>query len=884
MTVDTPSAPAPPARPGARRAALTLLGWALAVPFFGLPGPLTIEAPDIYGGFDLHLRLGALMALGGLTLGAGRLWLAPHSSDRPRVDLPVAGLLLIGLTTLVLFAAGRTASPAWLGGGWTGRPPSFGLPVALAGGSLLLRAGLDRRDGGPLRLSACSALLWLALVSIHAGLHRGSLPTWSWWGLTGLALALVAAWPLVARPGRGWRIGWTVAGLAPFALAGWHGGRTAGLDHRLPGWLAALLGAIVLTAIGLQLLRRVDRLPSGPPAWRLPWQALAAGALLLVVVASSGDLLGHSTSLAESWRFLLEPVSGALWSGSDRGLPVWCTRLWLLAFAAGALQATTAIAVRRWLGLSALLWSLLVVAQLLAMGGGPDWTLLLSLPAIPLALAWPWLCTTRRFEPSWAALPAGALIGPVALRYLLAAVMLKPPGTGVVLALGVLLGAAATVPLALARSDRPTGAAPLVAGLVIAGVLGVMPVYGAVCLGLYPEWTALMTLACVAGVAAFWWRVGRRSALAPVIALWLLWYGCTAAMTHFKAGPSAGECARVIASSPARVLLDRFGEGGAYLDAQPYDVLPLARHGVLLASFKRIEHAPGFVELLELEQPELRSRLVTDRPGPYPSWPERMEYDPVRDGVITQILGREDYALWDLHVAGDAPGEHRLWLAFDLPIEWEPGNPGMDIERRRMTVTFVPNREAKNPLAWVYDLDALRPVATLARPGGRLEMADYAAIDPESGRSWIPAWYDASRFVLVGYDADGTIHRQIETAAPGVGLVVEGKDLFVTRSLSGGLAIHDLEALTLRDVVPAGRFPRDLVLDRERERLYVGGYADGVVRAYSTKGRALEPLFEVETGSLLRGLGLDPVSGRVYAASGCGLFEVAGPEGAPPSR
>jgi len=874
VVVESPSGPASPAGPGARTATLALAGWALAVPFFLLPGPLTVEAPDIYGGFGLHLRLGALLAGVGLALGAARLYLVPRRELPPALDRTLSVLLLLALAALVSWAGQRTLSPAFLGPGWPDEPARPDLPIAVAGAALLIRAGLDRREGAGVRLLACAGLLWVVPVAAAALAGPGRLPSWPGWLLLGLVGALLVAWPALARTGRPWLVGWRIAATLPFALAGLHAGRVA-----CPGgwsWPGGLLGALLLAALGLQLLARVDGPIDDGPRWRLPWRALTAGLLLLAALAATDDLLDRAISLAESWAFLLEPVRGAL-HGADapRELPAWVGRLWLLAFVAGALHAGSARAVRGWIGGCALLWSLLALARLASLGGGQAWPVLLGLAAIPLALAWPALLDREtRLDLTWAAPLAGALIGPVALRYLLSATMRSPPGAAVLVPLGLVLGAALLLPLALDRRTLPVSPAALAGGLVVAGVLGVMPVYAAVALGLAPGLVLTLALASAAVAALAWRRVGW---LAPLLALWLAWYGCTAAMTAFKAGPSADDCARALADSPARVLLDRFGEGGAYSDAQPYDVLPLPAHGALLATFKRIRREHGFVELLDLEQPARRSRLVTARPGETPSWPERMEYDPIRDGVITQILGREDYALWDLRV-----DEGELWLAFDLPIEWEPGNPALDVERRRMTVSFVPNRPGRNPLARVYDLDSLRPVATLTRTGGRLEMADFAAVDPASGRSWIPAWYDASRFVLVGFDADGRVHRQTETAAPGIGLAIEGERLFVTRSLSGGLAVRDLETLELLEVLPAGRFPRDLVLDRRRQRLYVGGYADGVVRAWSTAGQRLEPLFDVPVGPLLRGLGLDPESGRVYAASGCGLFEVAGPGGAAP--
>jgi hypothetical protein len=259
-----------------------------------------------------------------------------------------------------------------------------------------------------------------------------------------------------------------------------------------------------------------------------------------------------------------------------------------------------------------------------------------------------------------------------------------------------------------------------------------------------------------------------------------------------------------------------------------------------------------------------------------------MEYDPQRDAVVTQLLGTEDYAIWDVRVkAPDFDDPRRLRAATKVQIDWEPGNPALDLARRRMVLTYVPNRVSDNPLFETFDLDSFSRLASYTRYGSRLEMSDFAAVDPDTGHWYVPAYYDAVRFVLVEFDVKtGLISRQRETAFGSIGLATEAGRLYLTSSLAGGLYVYDLADLSVTQVLPAGRFPRDLVLDRARHRLYVGGYADGIVRAWSTDGPELEPLFEVQVGSLLRGLGLEPETGRVFAASGCGLFEVAAEGGA----
>ena len=892
-----------PIPPG--RALLLVLGWALAVPFFLLPGPLTIEAPDIYGGFGLHIRIACALALVGLSIGVARVWLSPRQdTDGPPsrawavADIVLALLIGGGLGVGVGAASGQAG--AWLAGlevleaeleGPAWRPSPLAV-VAVA--VLFARAGLDRLPGAALRLLAAgllvgSALAWLRVAS---DLERVASAVPFEWTVIAVSGALAAAWGPLARTRWLPPAAWIALVIALTALPGWlvalELARGFGLEGQaLPwvdwSWVAGPLGVCVALAVALQLGLAAKGAEQGGPPWRGPWRALCHLGLAALLCVASPDVLDYSTIFAESWAFLLEPVRGALQTRADpRGLEPWIEQGWLLALVVGGVLAGSGVALRRWLGLMLGLWGLLVVGQLGDLTGQPSgWTSARVAPLILLPiLTWWWLLRSRWTPVAWAGLAGLLAAGPVLAWYFTAAAVVRPLGAGTLIGLGMVAAGPLVLPLALGRKPERVGGDLRVVGLVFLSVAGVMPIYVGVCLGLYPGLTALMALAAAAAATAVWIvgrRRGRGRLLWFFVAGWLFYYGCTAAMTWFKLGPTEDVCRQVLAESRARVLLDRFAEGGLYLDAQPYDILPLARHGAVLATYKRIDQTAGFIELVETDRPTERSRIETWREaGEGPLWPERMEYDPIRDAVITQLLGKEDYALWDVRVkTATIADPRRLRVAAKLPIGWEPGNPALDVGRRRFVLTYVPNRESDNPLFHTFDLDSFSPTGSFTRYGSRLEMSDFAAVDPETGHWYVPAYYDAVRFVLVEFDQQtGLIRRQRETAFGSIGLATEAGRLYLTSSLAGGLYVYDLEDLSVQQVLPAGRFPRDMVLDRERRRLYVGGYADGVVQAWSTAGETLEPLYQVEVGSLLRGLGLEPETGRVFAASGCGLFEV----------
>jgi hypothetical protein len=369
----------------------------------------------------------------------------------------------------------------------------------------------------------------------------------------------------------------------------------------------------------------------------------------------------------------------------------------------------------------------------------------------------------------------------------------------------------------------------------------------------------------------------------PLRVRWVVFgtfYGAFSIVAVFKTGPSPARCAEVAETGGATLVFPRFGGDREGAALEPYDVLPVPGSARVLVSFKRYREAGGHLALIDVTRGIETSRIRPgdEHGGGLASWPERIEWDE-RGGAWVQILASGEYAMWRVRPEGET-----LLVDRKLPLKWEPGNPGIDVPRSRLVLTYVPNREASNPLLEAFDLMAATSV--VSDPPDRLglfAMADYVAVDPGSGRYYAPAFFDLLRFAVIAIDGDdGRTLRRRETFHPSIGVAADGERVYLTNATASTLDVLDAEDLTLLQRVPAGAFPRDLVFDRERDRLHVAGYGDGEVRTYDVSEDPVRSLGSVHVGPLLRGLGLDPVTGRVFGASGCGVFEIPTSEDAAP--
>ncbi|MCP4868649.1 MAG: lactonase family protein [Proteobacteria bacterium] len=759
----------------------TACKWAVALPFLLLPISLTIDAPDVHGGYGIHLRQAGALAVAGATLAimAGA-WGRLEAQERARPWMTALLLLIPWL----LVGHGLVVFGSWLadlvtaydpsarqGGG--GLKPWTRIVVALAAAAVGVQAG--RKPSAP--KVAGAMLVLIAGIAASRAIGTGATSD----------LGLLPELPALG------------AALLTAVVFRWHRGTLEGSPTDLAvtvvrlvlGAVVGYVSAVVLGAVGASM----------PAAWGAAGEAADVPGFALGWVA---------LSVVAAWRLPSEEE------------PIWV--LGTLGWGAASVLGGVATG---FVALPEIVCFGIVVAILFTDSGPRDgpWKLALLGPVL-----------------------FGLLIGAPLSRY-------KADGFGLavapatIAAIGSFALAAALGLLVLLSLER-VRSAPLIGVLVSLLMIPVLLIYPSIAWGLTP---VPLVVAYVAAVAlCFHPKV-------PIAAAGLgLWYACFALVAVFKLGPSPADCAEL----EGELLL------AAEAGAQPYDVIP-TEHGVL-ASFKRIDRRGGYFEVVAPSDLSRRSRFETRRAeGDGPLWPERLERDP-RSGLIwSQVLGIGAYGMWEVSVQ---PGP-QLVVVRRRPIEWEPGNPVIDTIRNRLVLTYVPNRGAWNPLIQGIELDSLEAVDGPWKRQPRLEMADFVAFDEAADRFYVPAVVGMRGFVLNEYDGDLKIIRSRVQFHPSVGLAGDAGILWLTNPLGGTLEVlKDLEVI---QTIDAGRFPRDLLVDPDRRRLYVGAYGSGDVHAYDiNKDGTLTEASATSVGSLLRGIGLDPRTGDVYAASGCGVFRV----------
>ena len=857
VIADDPSAP--------RR----LLAWVLGTPFFLLPVPLTVDAPDIFGGYSIHLRQGLALAALGLVLGVLDVWGA-RIAERLRKLAPAGwavGLLLlaVGLAFLASLVGAHVLRLLRLAPMLVQRGT---LPVAVAPVTAIAflvtfaRLALGATAGGVPRLLGLPALVFLAGVGHDLALRRGGGLPW----LPLLAALLALAWPWLRSRGP-WLDRLALVPLA-LSLAGVFGALalwcTATLAVRIPDQrvIGLCVAAATVATVGVLLRLRFAGAfeGAGRPvvarrlvwlARRVPWLLglLVAGRIAITLAAVAGGLIVELFG----W---LEAASTRRWL--DPAPPHAVEVAWMVLLLSIGLAARTREAVLRLGAAASFGWVLLVALRV---------GLLLTVGDAALAIEWSGAGVLLVMTPVLARLPrralplllstGGAVVGALAVRYGLA-ILALPRAPGVALGVGALV-AVGIVLLARRLDDGPIDVRRLAVRLPLLGVALVLPIYMVVFAGIRPIGFGLAALAVL----------GASVALdALVAAPWLLFYVSFVAVAVFKAGPDAAECSALVASTEARLLVDRWGDGD-YDGVYPYDAVPLPDRDAVVASFKRIDHGGGFVETVALADPARRQRTAVRRDGPL--WPERLVADPETGRLWVQVIGVGAHGMWELVPSGEGVAVGRK---LDLP--YEPGNPALDAERRRMALTYVPNREGGNPVVEVFDIDSGRSLGRAQGTNRRMQMADFVATDEGTGAHYAPTLFDFVRFGIIEVDPELGLSRHLETFHPVIGLAADpgARRLYLTNPLGGTMEVLDLDTWEVVQTVRVGLFPRDVAYDRQRGLLHVANYGDGDVVTFSTEGGVLDERRRVPVGGLLRGVGVDPTTGVVVAASGCGVFEV----------
>jgi len=860
---------------------------AIALPFFGLPIPLTIAAPDVWAGYSVHLQSAAGLAMLGAALGAVtwrlRAWDPDGADAAPALRLAGRWLLALlvarvatGASTLALRAPALAVAAGW--GVVVGEPPpeTAGLPAIAAGALLLFRAGASpypvrSRLVAALALTVWPALLW-GMVWFGLPVAPGVLQP------LGL-LALAAAWGRLPVPPRAWAglsgVGGAWVGVAGGAAAAQSAMAVPNAVLSIP-WTWPGLGGAIGAGVGAGAALGLEFAWAKRPRWTVPaaprWSQLLGAVTMLPLAAGSA---AAAVLCASAWAGLL---GGAPASGGGPQLPIvpplaaipWALLL-LARFGRAGLDAERLPLAR---AAAALGWASLVAASAVGRGAmGP----FVVAGAVCLASA---ALPSARLAPLARAglVPTGLLAGPAAWAYLQANALGWAPGRSSI-PVGALAGALAALAIEAWLRRQRGGVLAVLGGRALLLLSPMLPMFVGIALGIEPGVMAAAAVgAAVAVLLPGRGPLKRLPALPPVAGLWLLFHVGFAVVMTFKNGPSADACAAVENTTAATPIIRHYDQDEEYTATHAYDVIPVLEANSVLVSFKRINLQGGFLEMRPLDHPKLRHRVDTSREGGA-LWPERFVRMPGAAEVLVQLIGAHAHGLWQVGVEPDPVNRvPRLVRRREASLKWEPANPAIDVRRNRVVMAYVPNWKTDNPLLEVIDLATLSPTGRTPEPRRRIQMADFVAVDEAAGRYYVPALLDLLRFAVVEIDAD-TLEplRTLDTFHATVGIAADQRRdrLWLTNPIAGTVEAWRLSDGTRVGSVPAGRFPRDLEYDAARGRLHVGSYGDGRVFTWQLGGDAEFTVLQDEpVGPLLRGIGQDPRTGRLFAASGCGVYEL----------
>ena len=908
-----------------------VLKWTLAIPFFLMPLPLTLLAWDLYGGFAIHWKL-----LVGLSMVGAWVGLALEKRAQLRVlfqrflgteaeisrgseedkngeaeGLTVLGFLLLIVSQLLvsisLIASSGIARSLKLWNPDEGEENPDSIFVRIVFGLFILLFGL--RTNRSSHFGGATATLWLTLTGSSFLALTTGFPSW----MTPLLLIVVflllhfrvsrsqameptlpdrgavtlsilaTIWLLLSRAPqvlfevdpRGTKIGVTVLAISLTA--------SALIVFLMPrrGWFQPLL-------LKLSQGLLANRTPKPSSHTFSSFLAVAAGltlALLTIPLSTASFLCGellHSALEIEAAATAAMNVSGEL---------LLLQVVLLIGLVRVGLICRTGLELKRacyWIGLVFLVgvWAGFAKAN----SAGQEVIRAGILLCLVLA---PW--TQRIWEKS--SFHRGAellfILAPVpvcavAARYLSAAFpLIAAPltlvGSGALFGLGM--------GLFITRLRIPAELKPkrlLLAAVLTPLALGLL-IYLGVFFAVAPTqfFLSVVTLVGITFLSrSRYWDSFGLPPISIAVSLWLLFYASFSGVVYFKNGPNQESCTGVIKSTSARVLLDRFGEGGDYPSGMPYDLLTDASGQWLVTTFKRFDDRGGWIEVIDVDQPELRTRTTTKpRRKSSPFWPERFVLNPTTGRFYFGMLGIDAYELWEMELrTSPETSTPHLQLLRSVPMDWEPSYPDIDAQRGLLIQSYLSagveaseRREVEQPLVQRIDLQSLEAKDSWSMGPDVQEMSEFVKVHPVSHDYYVPGYFDLVRFALVEVDGETlSLKRHKDTFHPTIalGFDASGDRMYVTNSLGGTLEQYDLVSFERTATVRSGAFPRDLVVDPNRQRVFVGNYSEGTVVEFDISGPSPVSLTTTEVGPLLRGITIHPESGIVYAASSCGVFQI----------
>jgi len=128
-------------------------------------------------------------------------------------------------------------------------------------------------------------------------------------------------------------------------------------------------------------------------------------------------------------------------------------------------------------------------------------------------------------------------------------------------------------------------------------------------------------------------------------------------------------------------------------------------------------------------------------------------------------------------------------------------------------------------------------------------------------------------FLLVdAHSFDTIIQKKLNEPTIGLDYDPETNQVYAAAPLTRSILVLDGDTLDLKKRIKTGTTVRELYIDRNRDLIVAAEYTDGQISFYDLKTHELRA--RIYIGKLARTIHIEQRSGRVFAASSCGLYEI----------
>ncbi|MFH1540090.1 MAG: hypothetical protein ABIH66_14140 [bacterium] len=359
----------------------------------------------------------------------------------------------------------------------------------------------------------------------------------------------------------------------------------------------------------------------------------------------------------------------------------------------------------------------------------------------------------------------------------------------------------------------------------------------------------------------------------------LVWVSLIYVQTFNRTLPSADTCSSIDThGGELRAVLpaERYSDEPKLEKCSPYESIMDEEDGLLFVTFKNLV-SHGALAMLDLERPGRLKILKTIDPE-HPSlmlYPERIGIDTGEKQVFFSTKSPNNFQVPVLSYR-----DRKLKVIARIRFgRLETTNVMKDKATGKLLILFLPPPDSQ---VAVVDAETFEIEKFISMSGK--DYADYFIINRDKNRLVIPSTFDPNaKFHVYEIGLDDYRLRRYNLSGgrrlrhlPVLGATLDEKrnTIYFTSPFKRSVFKTDSRNYRLRGVLPAGVFPRDLDYDPKHDLLYVGNYADGTVDVIDT--RKFKRARRYFIGKLVRSIYVNRPTGRAFAVSGCGVFEIDG--------